>query len=64
MGWEALNALLTLVLGIPLIGAAELTGKQEELCARMGGTYMQQATYPQDVCPGGRFINLVYRKFP
>lgn len=66
---EALaNLFLALVLGIPLTGGATVLHKQEQLCAAMGGTFTPAGTVPPtppysgDVCPGGKWINLVRRK--
>lgn len=60
------NLFLALVLGIPVVTYATVAHRQTELCAAMGGTFTPQPGTPPfaqaDVCPGGRWTNLVRRK--
>lgn len=46
-----------ILVAIVLVGA-NLTGQSADLCKAMGGTYTPQAA-PGEVCPGGRWSNLV-----
>ncbi len=64
MGTAIVNALLGIILGIPLVGVAELTGNAQRLCDALGGTYQPQANYTENVCPGGRWINLTGKGEP
>ena len=51
---------LALVLGMPIVTVATVSGNQAHLCARMGGTFTPSHT--EDVCPGGQWRNLVRRQ--
>jgi hypothetical protein len=49
-----------IVMSIIVVGVTA-TGKQEQLCKAMGGTYTP--AYTGNVCPGGSWLNL-FRSVP
>jgi len=56
-----LDAIVAIIVGIPVTLVATVTNNEVALCDRMGGTY-QSAPAPTDVCPGGHWSSLVRRK--
>jgi hypothetical protein len=57
-GSGLVEVLVALTLGTILVTGATVTGKQAELCTAMGGTFTP-AYAPGDVCPGGKWSNLL-----
>jgi hypothetical protein len=56
---EAIASVITaFVIGTVAVVGATVTGQQEALCKALGGTY-KPVPAPQEVCPGGKWSNLV-----
>lgn len=54
--WTLSNALTALVVGAPVLLATVASGKQEELCGVLKGTYTPQGP---DICPGGDWVRII-----
>jgi len=55
---EVATALIVALAASLLVIGATVTGQQERLCTAMGGTWTP-AYPPEDVCPGGSWLNLI-----